>query len=273
MVNNLFEVLNGFNINDKLNIIEYNMKPNYIYQFENILHDYKYKLNNLEMQKDAMIIKNDWRRGQYFRAPWTQNDYDKICEKYNNLKSDEFLNEWSVYDKIPKFLWKNKKICEYLDVIPFTPSIMINISPDWNSIPDRMTQNRQIKILEGIIEKYMEESQRYDKYSYVIENGFDGKNIHAHIVAHVNPRIQKSVYTHIDKNKHVYQIQKYAKKLNFKGADKLIKNNSIQRTWIRTEEILNDKLDYLIEEKKPEGHKNHSVIGDGRVDRVLFTVK
>ena len=45
----------------------------------------------------------------------------------------------------------------------------------------------------------------------------------------------------------------------------MIKGVSVQKIFVRTEEILKDKLDYLHEERKPDGHKNLSVIVDGFV--------
>ena len=49
----------------------------------------------------------------------------------------------------------------------------------------------------------------------------------------------------------------------------MIKGNSVQKTFIRTEEILKDKLDYLNEDLKPLGHKNHSIIENGRISGCL----
>eukprot|EP01043_Picozoa_sp_COSAG02_P052351 COSAG02_NODE_5624_length_4175_cov_1.970069_2_plen_87_part_00 len=69
---------------------------------------------------------------------------------------------------------------------------MINISPDWKS-GEKRTTTQQIKLLKLIIEQYLQESERYDYYSYVIENGAQGDHIHAHIVAHINRRLLKSV--------------------------------------------------------------------------------
>lgn len=117
----------------------------------------------------------------------------------------------------------------------------------------------------------MAESQRYDKYSYCIENGSTGTNIHAHVVAHFNPKLVKSLNTHLAKGNHTQQIKKLNNKV--KGMEGVIKGNSVQKIFLRTEEIVSDKLDYLVEDLKPEGHKNKSIIKPGRVDVVLFTVK
>lgn len=199
---------------------------------------------------------------------------------YGFKKYVEYQHEWDYinYPKGPKGLedkFKNwvgeKEIYDYLEIIPFTPSVMINISPDWKSVKDKLSNRTKIIRLKTIIENYLKESDRYDYYSYVIENGEAGDHIHCHIVAHINPNLSKSVTTHLAKSNHTQQLRKYAKK--FKGMEGIIKGVSVQKTFLRTEELVKDKLDYLIEDKKPEGHKNKSVIEPGRVDKVLITVK
>jgi hypothetical protein len=144
---------------------------------------------------------------------------------------------------------------------------MINISPDWRCVEElKGKRNKRIKMLKEIIEGYMREGSRYDYYSYVIEDGANGEHIHAHIVWHINPKLIKSVTTHLAKGNNTQQLKKHAAK--FKGMEGIIKGVSVQKTFLRTEELVKDKLDYLIEEKKPEGHKNKSVI-TGKVDVML----
>lgn len=148
-------------------------------------------------------------------------------------------------------------ILDYLDIKPFIPSVMINISPDWESVGKR-TNTCKIKILSDIIEKYLAEGNRYSKASYVIENGSKGDFIHAHVVAEMNGSLIKSVNTHLAKGNHTKQLIKLADKR--KGMEGMLKGVGIQKVFLRTPELVSDKLDYLIEAKKPEGHKNHSVI-------------
>ncbi len=171
--------------------------------------------------------------------------------------------------------WNKQDLLDYLGIVPFTPSVMINISPDWGCLKksDKFwTQFSKIEILKSIIDSYMKE-QWYDKWTYVIENGGDGNHIQAHIVAHMNPARLKSTESHLRKGNHTQQIKKYAikdwKGLTSKGMEGIIKGNSVQKTFLRTEEIVKDKLDYLIEEKKPEGHKNKSIIMNGYVSGCL----
>ena len=269
-----FEVLNGFGIIDNLNVKEYKMKPKYIYDFESQMHA-KYMEIYYANELCNRIITTNSAGGQEFKYPYTSDDYDEACRKRANLKSDKFVQQWIgelEFNnwKLDKMFWNYKTIVDYLGVIPFTPSVMINISPDWKCVKDKMTDTRKIKILTDIVEKYMAEGQRYDYYSYVIENGSNGDHIHAHIVAHINPKIGKSVNTHLAKGNHTQQLKKLANKL--KGMEGIIKGPGVQKIFLRNEELVKDKLDYLIEDLKPEGHKNKSVL-TGRVDKILFTVK
>jgi hypothetical protein len=55
---------------------------------------------------------------------------------------------------------------------------------------------------------------------------------------------------------------KYAKSRAMEG---IIKGVSVQKVFLRTEEMVKDKKDYLREDLKPEGHKNFSVVEDGLV--------
>lgn len=162
-------------------------------------------------------------------------------------------------DCVTKF-WTKQEILDYMKIIPFTPSVMINISPNWNGKGiDRRTNKCKITILKGIIDKYMKEGW-YDKWNYVIECGSEGNHIHAHIVAHMNPQRLKSTESHLRRGNHTRQLMKYANKVE--GMAGMIEGVSVQKTILRTEELVKDKLDYLIEEKKPEGHKNLQVLED-----------
>lgn len=200
--------------------------------------------------------------------------------KYGLKKYAEYYQHWDYKsypggpkNMNPKFIgWcgGEAQIYDFLEIIPFTPSVMINVSPDWKAGETR-TNTQKIKLLKLIIEQYLAESERYDYYSYVIENGSQGDHIHCHIVAHINPRLIKSVTSHLAKGNHCQQLKKYASKL--KGMGGIIKGPGVQKTFLRTEQLVSDKLDYLVEDRKPEGHRNHSIIDGGLVVKTLFTVK
>lgn len=243
-------------------------KPKYVYDFEYQILKYKHDLMKAEFDKNNMIIST--ARGQCYKYPHKQSDYEEACLKYNTLYNNVFFQKWLMEyemnrNAIPKIFWDCKEICNFMNVIPFTPSVMINISPDWK---DNRCNKTKIKILKFIIDSYMKEGW-YDKWEYVIENGSDGTHIHAHIVAHMNVERLKSVETHLRKGNHFNQIKKYAKKCGSEGMEGIIKGSGVQKTFLRTQELVDDKLKYLQEEHKPEGHKNLSVIEDGYVSGCL----
>lgn len=176
--------------------------------------------------------------------------YDPYIENYLNLGKGWFT------------LRPKPDIAKYMGATPFYPSIMINISPDWkgkfgtNKLKDKV----MIKGFKQVIESYLNETigpnKRFTKWKYCLECGSEGNFLHAHIVAELNPKILKSMKSHINHHGHVQQLKKYFKKY-FKGMDGLIKGKySVQRNLINSEIILLDKLKYLLEENKCEGHRN-----------------
>jgi hypothetical protein len=163
--------------------------------------------------------------------------------------------------------WKNK-CCEHLEELlqiePLLHQYMINLCPNWpKSREDKPINNKMIRLLEKTIKDYLGEGDRWDEAEYVIESGGSGNNLHAHIVAKPNKNIIASVDSHINKKgNHSIQLRK--------AWDKNVKLNkwpegyvgclkgkhAIQKIVLRKEEMIEDKKKYLIEELKPEGHKN-----------------
>jgi len=178
------------------------------------------------------------------------------------IPNDNYRFSADAYKECAQKFWTRKEILDYLKIIPFTPSVMINISPNWGD----KCRGKRIQCLKQIIDNYMSEGW-YDKWSYVIECGSEGTHIHAHIVAHMNVTRLKSCESHVGHNNQRRQLQKWAAKIE--GMKGLIEGVSVQSTILRNETLVSDKLDYLIESKKPEGHKNHHVIQNGYVEGVL----
>jgi hypothetical protein len=147
-----------------------------------------------------------------------------------------------------------RKLYDYLDIIPFNPCVMINISPAWKGEMDPRSEAGQT-LLADTIQNYLNSCQRYTKWKYCLECGGDGDFLHAHIVAEINPKLEKSVKTHINKGNHKYELIKSFKK--FGGCEGLLKGKfSVQRIMLNSIELRDDKLKYLEEQNKPEGHKN-----------------
>lgn len=190
-------------------------------------------------------------------------------EKYWKLKPQYFAMGWEQeVEECFKKHFSEQDLLDYLGITPFTPSIMINISPNWQDL--KRSNSNKVTILKGIFENYLQE-EWYDSWEYVIENGSDGNHIHLHAVCHINQKRYKSLMTHINKGHHVRQLSKYAKKLGgLGGIEKdLINGKGIQTNIIRCEKMLKDKKEYLHEETKPNGHKNKSVIENGFVTGCL----
>lgn len=230
-------------------------------------------------------------------------DYVKPTNRYINFKK-KFCHP--VYDTVLKpeyqcigiedyatirqeFGWQ--KILDYMGVIPFSPSVMINISPHWKS--DKFMKIKK-NALKYALEKYLNDCNRYDNWKAVIECGGEGNFVHAHAVAHVNPQMLRSVLgdgrpkgakntSHIGKGSGVKGcLQKHINKYFFEyfkdkkfceekfnahlkcdeGYKGLLGGKfAVQICILRNEILVKDKQDYLIEEKKPEGHKNMDVEG------------
>jgi hypothetical protein len=281
MVNNKLKILDAGEIKFCPEVIE--MKQQNLY--------------SLVLQKKSRTnIISEWsdESGDFIKHTAHNDNYKEPTPRilYALKKYDEYHSEWDWinYPKGPqkldeKFInWcgGEDNVYDYLEIIPFTPSVMINISPDWKE-SKLTTEFGKTVVLKKIINDYMQEGW-YDKWEYVIECGSNGDHIHAHIVAHVNPdrikscidgftykyikgkKVKKNT-SHIGKCNHVNQLKKYAKKV--KGIEGCIKGNSIQSTILRNETLVDDKLKYLIEEHKPDGHKNHHIIEDGYVSGCL----
>lgn len=182
---------------------------------------------------------------------WESEDYKVMyANNYNKTR----LKSWEGFLKSEKEI-----IYGYLGRIPFNPCVMINISPDWKG---QKIDSLMTKHFTKVIDKYLNEGNRYSKWKYVLECGSEGDFLHAHIVAEINPDLSKSVMTHINKGNHAVQLRKAWDNLNGGYSKGKLKGKySIQRVILRTETLRDDKLEYLVEDLKPEGHKNKKNLG------------
>jgi hypothetical protein len=162
-------------------------------------------------------------------------------------------------------------IYRFLGIIPFNPSVMINISPNWKGKANPKDK-KYLRLLNNTIHDYINACNRYSKYRYCLECGGDGNFLHAHIVAEINPDLAKSVLTHINKGNHKGELMKaWDKNLKNekaipynpyksgkeKGSEGLLKGKfAVQRILLNHPTLRDDKLKYLIEANKPEGHTN-----------------
>lgn len=235
-------------------------KPKYICEFENKLR----KARDVQTQYELMF--NDGPKIVFDnREEFINSREKKVYDEWQEIQKDEFLMKYINFPMQDKIFAKGSDtIAEYMGVIPFMPCVMINISPNWKGQygVDKITDKLMQKKLCIILDKYLKASNRYSKYKYVLECGGDGDHLHAHAVAEINKGMEKSVQTHINKGNHAIEIRKIWDKEMPKGKQGLLKGKySIQRIMLRNEELVKDKLNYLIEEKKPEGHKNKEDLG------------
>lgn len=270
---NMFDILNGYDNYEKLSIREYNMEiehyralellNNDIFANRIVNHKEKTRFNRLDKSVNGTTsyINNGWR------------------DKYRNIAGYiSYHQGQTVRDKLPgdfdavKRLWNsrpyksadynwNEFMNELFTLYEITPEVhkyMLNICPNWKG----NVKGRMMELLEKVVKSYLEESDRWVNAVYTLENGSDGDNLHVHIVATPNHKLIKSIDSHIANGNHKQQLVKYWKKYcksvpNLQGHSTALDSiHSVQRVILRTSEMQQDKLDYLIEDKKPIGHKN-----------------
>lgn len=246
-MNNTFKVLDEGRIR-KLKYKEYQMVPEYVTEWYNQMKICSKCFNALaDFDYSVVITREDaeiWER-------WKGDTFAECF--YIPIKMDD-PKKLSAHTK--------KTIAEKLGYIPFIPCVMFNISPAWkgefgkNELTDKLMIKNFCKVIDSYLNESFQGNKRYSKYKYCLECGSEGDFLHAHIVAEINPKITKSTKTHIMKGNHSQQLKKSWNKI-FKGHQGLLKGKySVQRNLINSEEILADKLKYLHEENKEEGHQN-----------------
>lgn len=202
------------------------------------------------------------------------NPYAKPVRCSDPLKALAFSRCWAMSKRVlfdPRdfdssrtcFDWLLEEAKTHYGVEPFVPCVFITISPDWKG---KVEQADVLEKFKNVLDNYAKACDRYSAGRFVLECGSDGDFIHAHFVLKFNNKIQKSVETHIAKGNHRQELLKAWKKefKGMKGIEGCVKGKfEIAKNVIRTQIILTDKLNYLIEEKKPDGHTNKFIIQDG----------
>lgn len=162
------------------------------------------------------------------------------------------------------------EIYTFFNEEPFRDCLMYNISPKWNGgiggVSGVDLDEIRIKALETAISLFYRDQKRFTRMKYVIECGKDGGHIHAHCVMELNPELKRSNEGWRRKGRDLQEFRTIWDKLMAETDDygsvspvkvgKQWKNYALQCTIIRNKRVLQDKLDYLIEEKKPLSHQN-----------------
>lgn len=244
------------------------MVPKYVIEFERQMIICRQIVNALCFDNNEYITAN------------TKEEVEEMNELYDKWSKIDLVRMYYFHSTTPIPKSEYPTIARYMNVRPFRPAVMINISPNWKGKFDLKTPTGKMlkKMFANIIQEYLESCNRYTQYKFCLECGGEGNFLHAHIVAEINPKMEKSVITHINKNNHKTELMKKWEKTISKryptypsgiqkGKEGVLKGKfAVQRILVRNEEMLRDKLDYLQEEKKPDGHKNlydlNCLIGD-----------
>lgn len=237
--------------------------------------EFKKKVDELDEIEWGIIklptFMDDWTtqtEERYVRLIAQRDRFDETIKKYQK--------RWTMAHGPRLYEIRNDNtIRNYMGVQPFQHSVMINISPDWKGVygQNGVTDQMMVKGFKKVIEGYMNEG-RWERWAYVLECGSEGDHLHAHIVAEVKPDRVKDTFgfgrpkgskntSHLGKGAHVPQLKKHWKANMPERYHKCFKSQGVQKTNLTNEIIRLDKLDYLIEEKKPIGHKNKKIVKNG----------
>lgn len=265
--NSLGKILNDFgNTSPENNYmhINYNEMPK-----RNLLREYEYEYmvnrDKIDKSLESLAIK---RRN------------DSVLNMIKNLENDTNICPYKMFNEC-------EKLRKSMETVPSVPSgilqmtepgdmtevdlhryygleiyndcIMWNISPDWKGECSSMEHRCRIEFLKIAIDMFFKTGFYFTRYKYVIECGKEGNHTHAHCVLELNPKMKKSVATWLKSNIG-RDFRAIWNRLNegIEGDYKdLVKSKyALQKIILRTSLLRDDKLDYLIEEKKPFSHQN-----------------
>jgi CxxC motif-containing protein len=257
--NTMLNGYNNFNIYDTINNMPRDFRKDY---------EYAYYENEKNLEKARRL---------YHRIKKLETEHDLTSdETTKDIKKTlirNLMNEINQLDvkEMKSFMDISlNEIYEFFNEKPFRDCFMYNISPKWNGGIGGVTgvdlQEIQIKALETAITLFYKDQDRFTKMKYVIECGKDGGHIHAHCVMELNPELKRSNEGWRRKGRDLQEFRNIWDKLmsetdNYGDVSpvkvgKQWKNFALQCNVIRNKRVLQDKLDYLIEEKKPFSHQN-----------------
>lgn len=261
---NPFEILNGYGNILELKYFEYHMsglKTNRHRQawidFTQKVSEYETLWNDYKKLKDQLNCEAN--------LAYNQKNYDlcraKCDENFKRQKElDEFFGDvspFSYFNRINKMNTGDKEyiIAKLYDIKPFIHQYMINISPRWNS--EHEPSNIEIKLFRKCTLEYLNQGVKggwWESGFFTLESGGTGKHLHAHLVLKPNKEILKSVDSYMDGNHSSGFTKIFSKHMGEYGECK--GRFAIQKKVLRNEELIDDKIDYLLENMKEEGHKN-----------------
>ena len=212
------------------------------------IEHYKRGMNNKKLI--TMLrrrYENEYESGEYR----CKNGNVNACNKYYN---DVFRHLKKPYDMTIEDLYK------YYEIIPYKPCWMLNISPDWKSqmLKGKIDTEDKIKLFREVMRDFYDDANRFTKMKYVLEGGKEGNFLHCHAVFELNDKKPNNI-SHLKKGNFLKSFRtiwdRHSRGTKWEG--KVGSKYALQTTYLTSIEMLNDKMDYLIEEKKPISHQNH----------------
>ena len=218
------------------------------------------KYNQIKQEREAQLAR-DWEKVEKSGRYWDAMPPDQLNYSYPTPESKGLHLERGIKDMTPPWEMTKKDLYSYFKMIPYKPCWMLNISPDWKLTGGTLKANtmpttKMVAHIRKTMNDFYQDANRFTKIKYVIEGGKEAKFLHVHAVFELN----------MDKPNNIAHM----KKGNFLKSFRTIWNKdkkweglvgskyALQTTYLTTKEMLQDKLDYLIEEKKPLSHQNHS---------------
>jgi hypothetical protein len=190
-----------------------------------------------------------------------QSDY---IQSLDLKEKDRLIN---ILDVDTKGLSIEEWCMNYYGVEKFNTAWMLNVSPNWKGC---VITRDMINFFIAVIELFFDNCNRFTKMSYVLENGHGKDHLHAHIVFTLNTK-KPGYMTSIKKGNILQEWRNCWNRLAKDNpsmddltiddewidcVDLCKSRHALQTCLITNKEMLEDKLNYLIEDLKPELHKN-----------------
>lgn len=165
---------------------------------------------------------------------------------------------------VPPHEMTTTMLYEYYNIIPYRPCWMLNISPNWKGpkCGKNIETCRRVSFIREVMNLFATDADRFTKMTYVIEGGKEGNFIHVHAIFRLN-HMKPNNLAHMKKGNFLKSFRTIwdsacrGRDIYNKWEGAVGSRYALQTTYLTTQEMLNDKLDYLIEEKKPISHQNH----------------
>lgn len=165
-----------------------------------------------------------------------------------------------------KPMWElsDKELFEYYNIIPYKPCWMLNISPAWKGNPLKQNADtvRRVAFIREVMNIFYSDASRFSKMVYVMEGGKEANFLHIHAVFELNSDKPNNI-AHMKKGnflksfRTIWDATARGRDIYNKWEGVVGSKYALQTTYLTTPQMLQDKLDYLIEEKKPPSHQNH----------------